>query len=732
MPRNEALSMELDVTTSGVDLPPGEAAEVIEILKYARNRVLPFDGLFQAEWLLTDIRALTWHTTRKGKGGLVSGRWVGTEKIEWNQILPNGHYLGDEQYSPLLETLQKTSFLLRSGMLTGKPVGNRHWKYVTTTLINLGRYMVLHEHRYKPKEYALSLLDQSGLNHFVVEYAKGGLSLALEIPQRILSYFYGSAFGQACPEALYSSLFSLDDRLCKEIYEWAKDAQNLMMPIKSGAYKGRRVFSVVAIAKIANCEQNLLVNQKMRAFLRQFEIELQEHDLLVPANAVTRHPSHKAPLLKDALSASLTQNAVTAVTNHIALSLSSHRHLPGKSPNPAYLSIRKARTHASQWGFPAGRTPLMPVDIGLRYLNGALTLVHRYGDLAVSLYLEFLRQAKEVSGLSAWKTQAKHREIFASLIGVPKYALLRSDFDIGQFHANTHANKGAESMDAHRLIGHVVASCVILIAILKPSRDEELLELGRDCISLIEGDGYYLDFALGKSNVGEAYEATSKPIPYKTAKAIELVKGLGKGIDGILGTDTSDRLFVLPGKGVANIKGVGKNGINRKLDLFGDLLGIRLDDHQRRWYVRVHEMRKFFLLLFFWQGRFGVLDAAREIAGHTDVEHIYRYMEANYPRESFTEIEADYAVNCLSSIDQYTQFGEVDSGLERLREMVCDHFGVSSLEFVPTGEWEQYVRDLREDDHFKLEPHSIKAAGDGLVEDIAISFIVSECLSDAA
>ncbi|TOP55512.1 hypothetical protein CGH12_24530, partial [Vibrio parahaemolyticus] len=123
-------------------------------------------------------------------------------------------------------------------------------------------------------------------------------------------------------------------------------------------------------------------------------------------------------------------------------------------------------------------------------------------------------------------------------------------------------------------------------------------------------------------------------------------------------------------------------------------------------------MRKFFLILLFWHGRFNVLDAARDIAGHVDAEHIYRYVEANFPRADLCAFEADFAIHCLSSQDRYDDFTHVDDSFEALRELVCKHFGVSSLEFIHQNEWEQYVRDLRNEDGFYLKPHSIQCETD--------------------
>ncbi|MET0105188.1 MAG: hypothetical protein ABW072_08595 [Sedimenticola sp.] len=704
-----------------------DAAELNELLESAMEQVKPYDGVFTADWLLTDITALVWHTTKKGKGSKIDGKWIGTDKMNWIHMMPDGAMSSDPKHSVLLSTLQKLSFLLRAGLLTGDPVGNRHWKEVSINLINFAKYMTVNEDKYHPSKYALNLLDQDGLNDFTEKYAKGGFGLALEVPQRLLSYFYESAFNEKCPSELHDTLFSLDGGLCRAVYDWALAQPRLFRKINSGTYKGLRKFSHTALANIACCSVDVLSQPKMLAFLRQFEIELHVSDLLVTAGTKTKFPSHKTPLLRDALDDTLTTDAVWAVTNQISLALAAHRHLPGFSPNPKYLSIKEARVLAERITSEAGRTPLMPIDIGLKYLNGALSMIHNYGDLVVDLYLEYLQAGLTVDSDVDHVSWAEKRDQFKELLSKDKYSVIRTKFGITKYHSNALSRDiDNDPMDLHGLLGLVIASCVILIGILKPSRDEEIIELKRDCLEYRENDGYYLYFSLGKSNTGEAYEDALKPIPFITAESIKLMQKLGNGIDERIGGNTSNSLFNIPIKGIGNVRKVKKNTINRKLDDFGDFLEIRKDAHGRRWYVRIHEMRKFFLLLFFWQGRFNVLDAARDIAGHTDVSHIYRYMEANYPRQSFTDIEADYAIECLSSVDKYYEFECDGDGLEKLAEMVCDHFKVTSLDLIPESEWSDYVRELRNDDAFSLHPHSIQTSKDGLVSTIPVSFVIRE------
>jgi hypothetical protein len=90
-------------------------------------------------------------------------------------------------------------------------------------------------------------------------------------------------------------------------------------------------------------------------------------------------------------------------------------------------------------------------------------------------------------------------------------------------------------------------------------------------------------------------------------------------------------------------------------------------------------MRKWFLLLLFWAGRFDVLDAARWIAGHVHADHTYAYIEQNFPGEELPAIEAEYSIDRLRRLDQTRRAQNPEcrktcdesSGLETLYERVC-------------------------------------------------------------
>jgi hypothetical protein len=119
-------------------------------------------------------------------------------------------------------------------------------------------------------------------------------------------------------------------------------------------------------------------------------------------------------------------------------------------------------------------------------------------------------------------------------------------------------------------------------------------------------------------------------------------------------------------------------------------------------------MRRWFLLLLFWSGRFGVLDAARWIAGHVDSAHILAYIQREFPDINFSHLEAEYAIDRLW--EMYLMATNNDStpeGLGQLYEKVKDHFRVEHISLIPEEEWTDYVFELRKSDQFFLKPYAV-------------------------
>lgn len=695
---------------------------ILLLLESAKQQVRPYTGDFRAPWLLVPFEADVWETTNRGREEWIDGQWKGTIRVDWRVCLSNAYTLTNPAYEKLLTAVKKVAFLMRSDLICGSS-GPLPWLRMCQTMLIMVRWVVLNEARFRPEVHGLSLVDQAALDWLFMDAAKGGAGQLLRLPQRCLIALYKSTHGTACPQALLDNPYALSDSEIAPIVRWI-ESQGGYLHTKVGPHREKRVMSHEWLGRLINEHPNSFISPQQKRFARQFEPDFHGTPLLVSGKQTTELPSHRIAFIDDV--AATSESVVKRFATTWGSILEAHRHVPDLLPDPANISLRKARMLADRLSRPGGHTPLMPVNTGLAYLNAAMRFIHLYGEAIVGLYLAVLPAYSPANSPrylnNALKQQAKNWCIAS---GEPITNVL--NITVFRRHGRTRSfSQFRENPTLDDVLRVLIGSVVVCLALLKPPREDELTHLKRDCLRK-DTNGYWFNFQLGKSNPkgAEAWQEEDRPIPVITAKGIRLMQRLGEGLAGILEEDrkAAGNLFYLPkpeGLGALN---ASEKLLNDHLDLFCDFVGLPPDSEGRRWYVRIHEMRKWFLLLLFWSGRFDVLDAARWMAGHTDASYIYAYIEKEFPGEELPQIEAQYSEERLRRLSR----GESDKedGAEALYEAVLRHFNVESLNMIPDSEWAGYVRALRESDKFHLEPHSVRGE-DGSVVGINVSFVMRE------
>lgn len=736
MPKLATLIDDMDIPEFPTYFSESERDVLLLAISAAKQRSRPYSGEYKAPWLLVDFDANEWKTTNRGREELINGVWHNTVNVNWAIALPNGRLLTDPNYYKLLNLNKRIAFLIRSGHVSNitAPVT---WKAIVSVLLQFTRWVVLHESQFQPQEFGYKLVDQFSLNHLLRSLAQGGWTEAQQIPQRLLAKFYESAFKAPCPQNVRDAVYDLPSSVRTEITMWLI-SNDCYGTVARGVNKGKSYLKRDRLAdEIGGATDSMKASAKLNAFCRQFEPDLQMGTLLVSIFQDTEKPDHKTKEIKDIVSTGAAVNTLNSVAAGLTTILSAHRHTPNFVPEPELISIREAYRNALTVTRHSGHNLFIPIEIGLAYFNNAMRFVHQYGDALVDYYLAIL--ADRAAAVPDNDRASIPFELSKSPLSQQFKVFVNGKEDsIGSILRINEFRRASSSVDYDLLRMHptldealrvLIGSCIVCIALMKPSRDDELTHLKRDCL-LHNGDGYYFRFKLGKSNARETYQELDRPIPVITAKAIQLMQKLGLGLVDIFKDNRkiSDNLFYLPNdRGDGALKADSKL-LNSQLDVFCDYVGLDTDDLGRRWYVRIHEMRKWFLLLLFWSGKYDVLDAARWMAGHTDASHVYAYIEQEFPGEELPKLEAEYAIERLRAIEAAGDDKvRAESGLDRLYEVVLNHFKASSLSLVPDSDWEDFVMSLRESEGFSLEPHSIFSETDANeVIGINVSFVMRE------
>ncbi|EQA0897493.1 TPA: integrase [Escherichia coli] len=131
------------------------------------------------------------------------------------------------------------------------------------------------------------------------------------------------------------------------------------------------------------------------------------------------------------------------------------------------------------------------------------------------------------------------------------------------------------------------------------------------------------------------------------------------------------------------------------LNRFSDYFETQLSSDGRRYYIRTHQMRRFFAMTFFWNGGFGGLDTLRWFLGHTNLEHVYHYITEAVPGEVLRRVSAEYASEALVSRQ---------SNSKSLGALLEERYGVSTFSIMQSDEVADYIEDLIIEGILKIEP----------------------------
>lgn len=700
-----------------------EAEEAQECIKHALEMLKKPHYETTPTWLLNDWIATTWKTFAGKRTRLVNGKWVGTENVVWDIALPNGSRLTDERYASVLEICKRMAALYRDGIVSKNAPALKTWAAFCIEIKRIVGWAVLNEKTLRPEEYGLSLLDQSSLQRLFNDVAEGGWTNAFLLPDRVVGALYKKALGVDCPSDVLRNLGSVPKSDRDAICRWISEQDGYSTHCVTRGIVSRRF-----LASILNCDVWILSSPRFSAIVRQFEPEHEnEVGLLLPAGNATEFPSHGAITVEQARTAPMTPGAVRALQKILTNAMQMHHYFPEFLPDPISIDPKKALRTALRRTLPAKHTPFMPIPIGLKYLGEALRWVDEYGDALVDFYLQVVRATRQ-GGRDDWKKKISGRrqqEKLISKIGIP-VELAGLGKGLNRIYTNSSVKIDFEALrnrpSLHQAMECFIGAVVISIGMLKPSRSHELTSVARECLV---GDGpYWFDSELAKATVKEYRVNTEgKPIPDITARAIQQIQRLGRELAKI--NDDRDeyatsRLFYLP----TRTFGVGKVPrhamLDRYLNRFCDYVGLPVDSLGRRWYVRIHEMRKWFLLLLVWSGRFNVLDAARSIAGHTNVRHLQAYIERESPHDAICAVESMYAADKLRHFEENGCPNQSEEGLNDLYEKVLKKFNVSALEMIPSREWESYLRQLHDDGEFSIELYELNV--DSSVGEVCVAF----------
>ncbi|MHA6232994.1 integrase [Pseudomonas fluorescens group sp. PF-69] len=379
---------------------------------------------------------------------------------------------------------------------------------------------------------------------------------------------------------------------------------------------------------------------------------------------------------------------------------------------PAISALREADSFTPELG-TKGRFRTVPSDIVFTSLRNAIELHIEHGAEIIKGFCRIAIECQKRGVNPSTLSEAEVKKIVGQYLvnlGVSRLSLSARIIDTktlresikgekSEYYTNLRSNVGL-----YDLLAVYVGAIQLTIGILMARRISEIYSLKAD--SCLDDAGEWLLFGNGKStrHLFGMRRSEARPIEPIATDMIKILIKMQKVLLKIGYIKSYKTLFALPQmRGTRDFIESSSNAYNRNLDMFCDYFQTSLNDQGQRWYLRQHQMRRFFAMLFFYCGSFSSLDTLRWMLGHANLQHIYNYITESTDGALLNSAAAQFAAENihLGNTDNFTV----------LAEMIKEHYGTDNFGLIPSSELEDYISDKIEEGMIEIAPEFFTDAG---------------------
>lgn len=227
------------------------------------------------------------------------------------------------------------------------------------------------------------------------------------------------------------------------------------------------------------------------------------------------------------------------------------------------------------------------------------------------------------------------------------------------------------------------------VGALTARRQSELRNL--PAVGALDPTRRFLMFGNAKSGYEGIREIELRPIPKLGADLIGILEALHSGMPAT--PEDESFLFSMPGERGTLIHHI--SAYNGALDSLCDYFETPLNDEGRRNYIRQHQLRKFFVIAFFYGSAYASLDVLRWFLGHSDAEYLWNYITSEIPGEMLRSIKATFIVESMrggTSVGRDAPPLQIDSTTRcALEALTLERFGTRSFKLIDGAALEGYI-----------------------------------------
>jgi len=357
---------------------------------------------------------------------------------------------------------------------------------------------------------------------------------------------------------------------------------------------------------------------------------------------------------------------------------------------PSYSTIDAA--DKMEFDGREGRFATLPTTIVFYALRSAIEFTEHFGDLIVDAYINLL--ASE----GRYKKQPHTSESELCIQILPENSRILEIFNWNKRHRNRDScarfiveDGSAIKLTLSKAIRILYGATAVILGTTMARRVDEIVNL--DSTLALDQSGKYLIFENAKStrNLGGVRAREARPIISIAANSIKRIQRIHNELRQLGHLTGPSKLFQYPTKNEPKkLSKANTPNLHKCLDVFCDYIEMPLRDGSR-YYIRQHQLRRFFAMVFFWHHSFSGLDILRWFLGHKDIEQVYRYITESTPGSVLRQIKAQHTAE---NITQYRHLGDY---LEK-------RFGITRYALVAPEKLESYIEILLEEGSVSIEP----------------------------
>lgn len=246
---------------------------------------------------------------------------------------------------------------------------------------------------------------------------------------------------------------------------------------------------------------------------------------------------------------------------------------------------------------------------------------------------------------------------------------------------------------------HVYLGAIeIIVGTIMARRMDELVTLeSEDCLDKTKT---WLKFSMAKSTRGAfgLRQAELRPIDGIAVEMIEELIRFQRLLKRLGIIDELSNLFSAPLiTGRRGLNNCSRHLYNRHLDFACDYFESEVTVSGQRYYIRQHQLRRFFAIMFFYTNTFGDLDTLRWMLGHRDIEHVWRYLTECLTSKDIQGASARYFTD-LAKLDRLENY-------QNLQDILFAKFGTTKFNLINEEHIEEYIASMLDEGKARIEPY---------------------------